>query len=131
MTTNINFTLHIFGENENIYSEYLTNNIESLFDVNNFFNTLFEEAILNNIEISLSESLNSSQLYKKNIILNISTQKFYTTPQKDITCSICMNEYIKEDWVSLLKCKHIFHTKCIEEWVNYKQNCPICRDSFG
>ena len=131
MRTNVNFTVHV--PNENTYSEDFTNNnIETLFELldSNFFNSLFEEATLNSIEVALS--LNNSELPKINITVEISSQKFDTITQEETTCSICMNEYIKEDWVSILvKCKHIFHTKCIKEWLKYKKNCPICREELN
>jgi len=24
-------------------------------------------------------------------------------------------------------CEHAFHAKCLEEWIKYKRQCPICR----
>jgi hypothetical protein len=46
-------------------------------------------------------------------------------------CSICKNGDIKIKCVSIKKCGHIFHNKCILNWlINYKNTCPICRDLF-
>lgn len=27
-------------------------------------------------------------------------------------------------------CRHIFHTHCLEEWMRYRLQCPICRDAL-
>jgi len=40
-------------------------------------------------------------------------------------CVICMSSrYTKIK----LKCSHIFHRKCIQQWSNWKQMCPTCQD---
>ena len=43
------------------------------------------------------------------------------------SCSICIANLNKTDLVSLLFCKHLFHTVCIEEWLNSNNTCPLCR----
>jgi hypothetical protein len=42
-----------------------------------------------------------------------------------ITCSICLLELKKND--KTLDCKHIFHKKCIDEWISNNNTCPLCR----
>ena len=43
-------------------------------------------------------------------------------------CSICMdngnNKYLK------LKCNHIFHLKCIKQWIEQNNSCPLCRNTI-
>ena len=42
-------------------------------------------------------------------------------------CSICMEDLCKKA-VTLTKCKHVFHTKCLNHWTtNFNTNCPLCR----
>lgn len=44
----------------------------------------------------------------------------------DIDCSICLEQNeIKS--VTMPLCGHIFHEKCIKDWLEIKNNCPICR----
>jgi len=59
-------------------------------------------------------------------------------------CSICLEEMINYKEIHKLKCNHIFHKKCIFEWLegsisNYDKynkyanipiegNCPLCRE---
>ncbi|KAK5778487.1 hypothetical protein RI543_004153 [Arxiozyma heterogenica] len=56
-----------------------------------------------------------------------------------IDCAICMSEVLvnveevpethKVDIYSYMitPCNHIFHTECLENWMSYKLQCPICR----
>jgi len=43
-------------------------------------------------------------------------------------CNICMNTDTEE--YSKTICNHVFHTKCIEKWLDIKNNCPCCREKF-
>ena len=43
-------------------------------------------------------------------------------------CSICIEPFKENDEMYRLKCGHIFHTKCIEEWININNICPTCRE---
>ena len=47
------------------------------------------------------------------------------------SCVICLMKYNKDPskvFVGLLKnCGHCFHFGCIWEWLQQKQNCPVCR----
>ena len=50
-----------------------------------------------------------------------------TRTRKRIRCVICMNcKFTKIK----LRCGHIFHRKCIDEWGRWKQTCPICQDKL-
>ncbi|OMJ75439.1 hypothetical protein SteCoe_25406 [Stentor coeruleus] len=47
-------------------------------------------------------------------------------------CCICFEEFNAELYVRKLPCKHVFHSKCIEDWfvgrmVNPK--CPLCKNN--
>jgi len=45
---------------------------------------------------------------------------------KEENCSICLEPF--EDIVSQAPCGHVFHKKCIREWLlNTKKDCPNCR----
>lgn len=45
-------------------------------------------------------------------------------------CAIC-SEPFKEKWdfVTPLSCdqRHFYHSDCIEEWLNIKNECPLCK----
>jgi len=49
------------------------------------------------------------------------------------TCSICLSKFKKGKSCLELNCKHIYHTKCIEDWYdtclfwNIIPKCPLCK----
>ena len=45
-------------------------------------------------------------------------------------CSICLDNYIKEDILNELKCGHKYHNTCIDDWIKNNNNCPLCRLSI-
>ncbi|KAK3224304.1 hypothetical protein Dsin_011329 [Dipteronia sinensis] len=49
-------------------------------------------------------------------------------------CAICLDEYVQEDTIRVLRrCKHMFHKDCIDEWMRKRSMnfiCPICRGSM-
>jgi len=56
-------------------------------------------------------------------------------------CNICLAPFNIGDYVSTqqrqqnsptgIRCRHIFHTTCIKQWLLINDVCPICRSSFG
>ena len=47
-------------------------------------------------------------------------------------CSICLEPLLVEEDertsnVCILGCKHMYHTKCINEWRERQRTCPLCR----
>lgn len=42
-------------------------------------------------------------------------------------CSICLEQFSEGDTVKKLKCKHIFHPECIQQWLSKEASCPLCR----
>lgn len=46
---------------------------------------------------------------------------------KKHTCPICISNFDVGESVITLVCDHIFHEKCISEWLKVKKNCPLCR----
>ena len=41
------------------------------------------------------------------------------------TCAVCLEETKRSD--KKLKCKHVFHNKCIMTWFETSIECPQCR----
>ena len=55
----------------------------------------------------------------------------------DKICIICYDKCDKEcediddiDYIVNCECKVNYHKKCIEEWLNIKNKCPICRQPW-
>ncbi|XWS41386.1 hypothetical protein CRYUN_Cryun17cG0077300 [Craigia yunnanensis] len=56
----------------------------------------------------------------------------YTTelklPGLDTACVICLSEFAAGERLRILpKCKHGFHTRCIDKWLSSQSSCPTCR----
>jgi len=53
--------------------------------------------------------------------------------EDDNCCSICLNPYNAHEWISTsnnIKCKHMYHKECIEEWLMKQDGCPVCRRPY-
>ena len=47
------------------------------------------------------------------------------------TCAICLNPVRETRQNPALRCGHVFHSRCIEDWKSRgKQTCPVCRKIF-
>ena len=46
-------------------------------------------------------------------------------------CPICLEEISKKD-ASKIMCsnKHLYHDKCIKEWMEQKTECPLCKENL-
>lgn len=47
-------------------------------------------------------------------------------------CSICFDDFVEEDTVVSMPCssRHIFHERCVKEWLSRDDSCPLCRSSL-
>ena len=80
--------------------------------------TIIEEPI-NNIE--------------EDVRVVVSENDFNTLKEIDVegeNCAICLEKI--ETKAIILPCKHVYHNKCIKEWLcNHSYKCPICKnDTF-
>lgn len=65
------------------------------------------------------------------------TREFLVTKKfKDILgndsskdCAVCLDEFNEEDEIRCLtNCKHMFHQKCLDRWMDQiQETCPLCR----
>jgi|TARA_B110000093_G_C12561086_1_gene241981 hypothetical protein len=47
------------------------------------------------------------------------------------TCAICLNPVRETRHNKVIRCGHLFHSHCIENWkARGKQTCPVCRKIF-
>jgi hypothetical protein len=44
-------------------------------------------------------------------------------------CVICLQDFIMNEKLSQLSCKHFFHPTCCAQWLQINHTCPLCRRS--
>lgn len=58
----------------------------------------------------------------------------YNSDEKDNylnnNCVICLEEYNDDDEIIKVKCNHLYHMNCYDEFVKTSQKCGICRESM-
>lgn len=65
----------------------------------------------------------SMDSYYEDMVRGTEVQCIGTRTRKRIRCTVCLQcKYSKIK----LRCGHIFHRKCIDEWARWKKNCPVC-----
>lgn len=143
-----NFTSIPFDD-DNIKQNYLK--VNKFFYAVKDFVLLFVKYIANNYKINNKIDIDESHelIVEKidllkiiNKMINIKTnlykdyiqkqQNHYKIDNVNKECSICCNcdENDECKYVQLNKCKHTFHIKCIKEWFDIKNNCPLCREIY-
>lgn len=45
-------------------------------------------------------------------------------------CSICLEDFKTNDQLYELKCKHLYHQKCLNEWMDINDTCPLDRSKI-
>ena len=41
-------------------------------------------------------------------------------------CVICLEEMTENQALTLIRCSHIYHKECLEEWIYKNSICPLC-----
>lgn len=69
-------------------------------------------------------SINSNSAYNREpfIMANITNSN-----SKPLDCAICLEEIEKDSPQSILNCYHLFHTACINRWLEGHTTCPLDR----
>lgn len=112
-------TVYIYNNNSDIIldvhyyiealSPFLTNHIARNSIIN--FIIIFE---------ATNKKLNKTSVQK--------LKKRVSTGVEEQSCTICLQNYKKNDNVRMLKCNHEFHCKCVDPWlIESHASCPICR----
>lgn len=46
----------------------------------------------------------------------------------DNFCTICREDYVLNEPLSQLTCRHMFHPQCVSQWLLKEKNCPNCKE---
>ncbi|KAG9287438.1 hypothetical protein G9A89_023810 [Geosiphon pyriformis] len=65
------------------------------------------------------------------VVYNLPTKIFYSAKSQENDpqeCAICLEDYVDEDKLRIMPCKHEFHIACIDSWLTERKRfCPICK----
>lgn len=56
--------------------------------------------------------------------------KFRWPPAESVsqaTCMVCLTDFAIGDECRRLPCNHVFHTTCVDEWLQRCTDCPLCK----
>lgn len=75
-------------------------------------------------------SYKKSSMILRDMRYNIPYER-YKIEKIEVECSICLELMTKDSRrvIKLYCCDHIYHEKCIKEWIEKSRNCPLCRKS--
>ncbi|XAR56815.1 hypothetical protein NMG60_11037430 [Bertholletia excelsa] len=60
--------------------------------------------------------------------LNTNLEVGKPAPHKDKPeCCICLSKYREKEEIRELPCSHIFHLKCVDQWLRIISCCPLCK----
>jgi hypothetical protein len=83
--------------------------------------------------LRLDENLTKKTLEEEKLskILIIQKESTDLTPTTCLNCTVCLENFKKDEIVSILPCKHEFHQLCIETWLKeYSKLCPLCKNEM-
>ncbi|XP_027940229.1 E3 ubiquitin-protein ligase At4g11680-like [Vigna unguiculata] len=49
---------------------------------------------------------------------------------EDQECCICLTKYKDKEEVRQLPCSHVFHLKCVDQWLKITSCCPLCKQGL-
>ena len=63
----------------------------------------------------------------KYAISNTAIRIYQDDEPQETWCCICLEYYENGDHVKYLRCDHVYHQSCIDEWLYYSCVCPLCK----
>ena len=111
--------------------------IENNFNQNNFIHysyintdNIYYRSGINNRELINEEQDINIHPIEDDIFYKLSLNKigkvknFY---EKNMNCSICLQDFVYDDIVIYLPCTHFFHKTCLIKWIKNNAICPLCK----
>lgn len=71
----------------------------------------------------------SGRVTRNTVVRTYDEESLLNVKKENPMCSICLTDITinKKE----LSCKHQYHKKCIDKWLENKSTCPICRKDVG
>lgn len=92
-------------------------NLDQVAQVNRYTTT-------NDIENTETYRNSNCDLFKK---LLLKTQVMINK-ENGICCAICVENILQNtEIIRKLECNHVYHINCIDNWLVFKMQCPLCK----
>lgn len=129
---------YVFNDNFDALNEILSSELKRILTRENIYNMIFQA--IENGTIGINNQFGPMEDVK--LILGqeeldkipISSYKNIDQElkKKNENCLVCRDDLCDNDTVRILKCNHVFHTDCIDNWLtNHSYKCPCCRQEAG
>ena len=130
----INSAINPFGMNFNMnnFNNMMSNmNINVMNDINNNVNYDNNDDNDDNVNNSSDFELKKQQLILEMDEFQFKHIKKYDS-RKETECAICLEKFKGIDIIkAFIKCEHIFHKKCLKEWLKTSNCCPLCKHDLS
>lgn len=77
------------------------------------------------------EQLSSLPSWKYKEIGNKEDLRNWALQNENSECCICLAKYGDKEEIRQLPCSHIFHLKCVDQWLRIISCCPLCKQELG
>ncbi len=113
-------------ENENIF--FYNDSIDGQFDFviegqtadkNKQYDKQYDKKYKNDYNKNNNSIINDKFNRIETVIFDIDNAIYYQ-------CGICMDSFNDQESVKKLKCGHIYHKECLEQWIQTNNNCQLC-----
>ncbi|KAK6934637.1 Zinc finger, RING-type [Dillenia turbinata] len=68
--------------------------------------------------------------YKSNLESGDKSDSDSSGANEAVECCICLARYKDKEEVRQLPCSHIFHLKCVDQWLKIISCCPLCKQEL-
>ena len=132
-TGNIEHDFYQLVPKEYSYNAYINQNFNFFEDLSTYLIMFLVFFIALNLILKLYKLfVKFFKQYKEKI--SIKTIKF-TDDYQYKNCTICLEDFELNSKLSVLNCDHIYHQKCINEWIGIKNDiynvkCPNCNSNI-
>jgi hypothetical protein len=77
--------------------------------------------------LALDDNKNDAKKPLKKKKSTLKSEKLKVVDESNSSCSICLENFEVGATVKSLKCSHVFHSECLDKWIEVSNACPLCK----